>query len=115
MPTYFIQGYVQIDPPSHADDVIHALNRHGAYLTSSSADRGSSHFRVSESVEAPSGEAAIDSLKSRIAMAVERRRRTDNVQRFSVGPLIPEYLSPWLADDAFGNPQLGSPKRIAHS
>jgi hypothetical protein len=115
MPRYFIQGYLPIDPPSHPDAVIDALNRHGAALTTSTADLGGSHFRVGESIEAPTQDEAVSALESRIATAVGRRVRTDRVQRFTVGTLVAEFVSEWLADDDFGSPQLGPVRHLAHS
>ncbi len=115
MPRYFIQGYLPIDPASHPDDVMFALNRHGAELTTSSADRGGSHFRVGESVEAPTVEAALAGLKWRIEVAVEHRKQNDRVQRFAIGTLVTEYISEWLPDDAFGAPQLGPVLHLVRS
>jgi len=115
MPRYFIQGYLTIDPPSHPDVVMDALNRHGAALTSSSADRGGSHFRIGETVKARDPDTAITSLGQRIEAAAERRRRTDPVLRFVVGCLVAEFVSEWLADNEFGSPQLGPVRQLSHS
>jgi hypothetical protein len=112
MPRYFIQGQLSIDPPSPPDAVMFALNRHGAGLTGSSANRGGGLFIVSETVDASSGEAGVAELGSRIARATNRRELGDNVKRFAVGPFVAEYVSTWLDDDEFGNPQLGPPRRI---
>jgi len=107
MPSYFIQGSMSIEPATHPDDVAEALNRYGARLTGRNANEGGKVFWVSETVDGPTPEAAVATLKTRIGSAVVLRRGYDQVQRFTVGTFVAEHISDWLPDDESGGPQLG--------
>lgn len=112
MTSYFIQGSAPVVPavdPEYAHWLVpEALRPYGLGSIGRVADRGDSLMQISQTVDAPSARAAVDSLQEQLRVAEERRQREARVIRFSMGRFEAHWVSEWSPDGELGPARIWS-------